>query len=166
MSLLSGCSLFIGNVKPVEEKSERYDIMDLEKADADWMRLPSQSDPARTDISDLAFQSKSTASIISLNSACRPSWRGDEPNLQEFSRQLLLGITDQGQRTQDQVDVASVPALRTTVDGKMSGRTVKLQTVVLKKEECVYDLMYVAQPDRFESQNDIFSRFVASLRLK
>ena len=37
----NGCSLLIGNIKPVDEKSEDYIIMDLSKYDPDWIRLNS-----------------------------------------------------------------------------------------------------------------------------
>src|SRR4051794_2027464 len=72
----SGCSLFFGNVKPTEERSTQYGVMDLSKGKSDWIKLDpkSSSDPAdneglketdapTTGISDIAYQSKTTASI-------------------------------------------------------------------------------------------------------
>jgi hypothetical protein len=41
-----------------------------------------------------------------------------------------------------------------------------LRTFVLRRGDCVYDLMYVARPDRFAENEQDFSRFADSLKLK
>src|SRR5689334_22833806 len=74
--VFSSCSVLVGNVKPVDEKSENYGVADLSKENADWVRVEGEksakSAETNTEVADVAFQSKQTASIISLNSACRP----------------------------------------------------------------------------------------------
>lgn len=156
----SGCGILIGNVKPVEDKTEDYRVLDLSKENSDWKKIEGES--------DVAFQSKSTASIISLNTACRPL-RSHEPNdkiaLREFTRQLLLGVEPDEEPSERDLTVAGVKALETTVKGKLQSRNVNLRSVVLKKEQCVYDLMYVAKPDNFSQHESLFSRFVSSLKL-
>src|SRR4051812_47677682 len=79
---ISGCAL-IGNVKPVAEKSESYGVMDLSKENPEWVKLDTSEtrsgenssggsqETETTEVSDVAYQSKRNASIISLNSACR-----------------------------------------------------------------------------------------------
>src|SRR5690242_15131208 len=70
----SGCSLFFGNIKPVEEKSTSYGILDLSVNSAEWVRVESNQEATespQSGISDMAFQSKRTASIISISSACK-----------------------------------------------------------------------------------------------
>ena len=39
---LSGCGVLIGNVKPVDEKSEAYGVMDLSKESPEWRKLDPQ----------------------------------------------------------------------------------------------------------------------------
>lgn len=178
----AACSTLIGNVKPVDEKSETYGVADLARENSDWIKLSAaeqglqnSKDPRESsdsqEIPDIAFQSKQTASIISLNSACRPNTpenieKSDVEELRNFSQQLLLGISDVTQRDEKVMTVQKSPALETTIQGKLNGEAMMLRTVVLRRARCVYDLMYVARPERFSKQESDFSHFVASLKLK
>jgi hypothetical protein len=177
MLLQSGCSLFFGSVKPVEEKSDAYGIMDLSKINSDWTRLDPKSTsdqatnqdapPPESGISDVVFQSKSSASIISINSACKNYKKGEEKqDLQALTNELLLGISDILLREEAKVIIEGTPALQTTVEGKLNRENMMLRTVVLQRSHCIYDLMYIARPERFKENEGDFSRFISSLRLK
>jgi len=177
---LSGCSVVVGNVKPLDEKSTEYGVMDLSRSNQDWKKL----DPAKTaaqgesvkvqdvnptEVSDVAYQSVSTASIVSLDSACRaadPEKPYPERDLKTLTDLLLLGITDVTLREERGMEVQKTPGLETTIQGKLNGEPMKLRTVVVKRQNCVYDLVYMARPQFFEKQLVDFSHFVASLRLR
>ena len=168
----SGCGLLFTTVKPVDEKSKNYRVADLSKDNLDWTRLePSASDsspasaPAESsDLTDVAYQSKQTASIISLNSACR--LKAGPDSLAVISHELILGVTEVSQHDEKNIDVSGMPALETTLQGKLNGEPIAMKTVVLKKEACTYDLIYVARPAHFLAQQADFSHFVSSLHLK
>jgi len=171
----SACSLFFGNIKPIEEKSTAYGIQDLSVTNSDWVRLDSKShsessdtkDHPQSGVSDMAFQSIKTASIISINSACRATNASESrQGLKELTRELLLGISEITMREETPLTLQNTPALRTTIKGRINDEEMMLQTVVLQRAKCVYDLMYVTRPDRFEANERDFSSFVASLRLK
>jgi hypothetical protein len=172
----SGCSLFFGNVKPVEEKSESYGFLDLSKTNPDWVRLDpktslevdeTSSPSPESEISDVVFQSKNAASIISLNSACKSyKTSGETLPLKTLTNELLLGISEVSYRDETPLTMEGSPALQTTIQGKLNGENMKLRTVVLQKLNCVYDLMYVARPEHFNAGEPDFSRFVSSLRLR
>lgn len=175
----SGCSVVVGNVKPLEEKSTTYGVMDLNRSNSDWKKLdPTKTaaqnesvkvqDVSPTEVSDVAYQSASTASIISLDSACRLSAESLNPgqDLRSITDLLLLGITDVTYRAERGMEVQKTPALETTITGSLNGEVMQLRTVVLKRQNCVYDLVYMARPTHFESQLADFSHFVASLKLK
>jgi hypothetical protein len=173
----SACGIFLGNVKPVDEKSQDYGVMDLSKVDPDWVKLPpaaqqpeeTQKDPnvTSTEVADIAFQSKRTSSIISINSACRESYKVRAPTLQTLTHELLLGFTDiKTQMERDVMIQQKYPALETTVQGKINDEETKLRTIVLRRNNCVYDLTYVARPERFADQEPVYINFVESLRLK
>jgi hypothetical protein len=177
----SACSVVVGNVKPLEEKSTEYGVMDLSKSNSDWLKLDpkktaaqsesiKEQDVSPTEVSDVAFQSKSTASIISLDSACRnlDSTTNTSVNrdLRTLTDLLLLGITDVTLRTERGMEVQKTPALETTIQGKLNGEPMQIRTVVLKRQSCVYDLVYMARPQFFERHLDDFLHFVASLRLR
>lgn len=176
----TGCSLLLGNVRPVEEKSDSYRIMDMTKINPDestWTKLESASntaeasvqskqDNATSALSDVAYQSQKTASIISLDSACRPSYGTEKQNLHEFSRLLFLGITNIKLQTEKERAIQGLPALETTVHGTMNGETAMLKAIVLRKGSCIYDLMYIARPESFEKEMPDFENFVSSLRFQ
>lgn len=177
LSLLffSSCSTLVGNVKPVDEKSRRYRVEEL--SGTNWKKLDpkklvspdstvdTQSDAFSSEVSDLSYQSVKTAAIISLNSSCREG----RPQMQDLglvTRELLLGIGDVTEKNDRTFQIEGVPALETTIAGKIGGQSTKIRTVVLSKDSCVYDIMYVSQPAKFAVHEADFTRFVSSLRLR
>lgn len=171
----TGCGLLLGNVRPVDEKSTRYGVTDLAKDNpAVWARLDAteegadQRDPeaTATEVSDVAFQAKTSPSIVALNSACRPSVVTHDKSLSDLTHELLLGISEVAQRVERSLTVQATPALETTLRGKMNGKPIAVRSVVLRRDACVYDLLYMAPPAQFSELEADFSRFVASLRLK
>lgn len=176
--LLSGCSVLFGTIKPVAEKSSGYQVLQLHEEHSQWEKLDpretSKSESASsveeeenedTKESDLVFQSKESASIISLNSACRARNATLNRNLEDFTELLFLGMTDIKNRETERVRISQQTALQTTLEGKMNQQPVKLRTIVLRKQQCIYDLMFVSQPERFDADLEYFDKFSKSLRL-
>lgn len=183
-SLLS-CGVLIGSVKPVTEKAKSYRILELSDRDQDWVKLSSadqvtlksnrsdeitendDSEGLQQSTSDLAYQSSSTASIISINSGCRMGWKPEKSseNLKSLTDRLVLGFTQISSRSEKKLVVSQVPALETTLKGEIQGQQMILKAVVLVNNGCVYDLMYIAKPDSFFKQEQIFSLFVSSLKV-
>lgn len=174
----SSCSTIVGTIKPVDEKSEDYSAIDLAREyPGIWKKLEekqlvprdaeigSNTDAFSSEITDVAYQSTKTAAIISLNSSCRQG-REQVINLSPVLRELLLGMTEVEERTEAPMKVSGVPALGSTVEGKMAGERTKIRAVVLSKDECVYDLMYISRPNRFKVHEDDFNRFVSSFKLR
>lgn len=174
VSLASGCGLLIGNVKPVEEKSDQYGVADLSKDyPGKWTRLTTKQqggdvknpEATATEIPDAAYQSPQTAAVISINSSCRSGETADT-DLKTLANQLTYGISNVSRRTEQNLTLQGTEALQTTVQGQMSQNNIALKTVVLKKNGCIYDLLYMAPPEHFASSEPDFDKFVASLRLK
>ena len=171
----SGCGVLVGNIKQVDEKSQSYGIADLSKMNPDWTKLDPKSfgeinpqqdaDTTSTEVSDVAFQSKNSASIISLNSACRTGKTYEDKDLRTLTN-VLLGASDVTLRDEKNLDISGAAGLQTTILGRINGEHVMLRTVVFKRQTCVYDLVYVARPQTFQAHEEDFSHFVASLRLK
>ncbi|MCM0605693.1 MAG: hypothetical protein KA715_06345 [Xanthomonadaceae bacterium] len=172
---VSACGILIGNVKPVAEKSETYGILDLTNEDPDWSRVDSvqpqqlESD-AKDDgsITDVSFQSKKTASTITLNSTCRDSLRLRSQSLSSYTKSLFLGLSniDYKEEKETLMIKRGVPALQTTVRGKLNNEPVMLRAIVFKNDNCLYDLLYVARPQFFKTQEAVFKRFSESLTLR
>lgn len=173
LALLGGCSLFFGTVK-VDERSDRYTLMDLVKKDPSvWSRLAreqgeSGADP--TGSSDWTYQSKTTGSIISANSSCRGQTPEPDPKIQDSlraqSKLLMLGISSLQPKTERELTVAGEPALESTVEGKMGSQRIRMRSVVLRKGRCQYDLIYIAEPQRFTEHEALFAEFTDSLRIR
>ncbi len=169
----SGCALIFGNVSPVEEKSEAYDILKLDQTNPDWIRIPpdQQNDatPGEPDefATDIAYQSRLTASVITVNSACRLLYEKDPPpDLRDFTQSLLLGFTHLSQRNESSANISGSPGLRTTVSCRLNDQPMMLRTVVVHHRRCVFDLVYIARPEHFPKEEETFERFVASLRFR
>jgi hypothetical protein len=166
--LLSSCGILVGNVKPVASKSSAYEIMNLSRIRPSWTAIEAnvadESDGKTNDQSDLTYQDRETGAIIALNSVCRGLYAAEPQSLERASRNLLLGLQATTDRVERKVVVANRPALETTAKGRIEGRTMMLRTVVLQNGRCIYDLMYLSSPQSFPTQENDFSKFVASLQ--
>lgn len=191
----SGCSLLIGNVRPLDEKAVNYSISDLSKKNPNWKKLessnssgplekkkspsqptlPSESGSTTStndlssesdELSDIAFQSSVTASIISLNSACRKGRDHDQSDLKTLTRLLFLGILEIKIQEEKMISLQGIDGLQTTVTGNLNQEEMMLQTIVFKKKECLFDLLFLSRPHHYHSDIGIFNEFVASLQLK
>jgi hypothetical protein len=157
----TGCGVLVGNIKPVSEKSDDYQVKDLSRQDSDWVKLPPQEN---SNESDVAYQSKSSGALISLNTSCRELNRTQ--SLQAVSDLLFLGISDIEEKKEKSLMIQDSPALETTVTGKLNQEPTKIRATVIKKDRCIYDVLYVTRPKSFSSKEGDYSAFVHSLRLE
>ncbi len=165
----TACGILLGNVKPVEEKSKNYEVLNLSSEDSDWLRVPGDktSEANAKGVFDMAYQSKATASIISLNSACRAQPVEQTPvALKTLARPLFFGVSDVTLREEKDLTIAKGPAFETTIRGNLGAKEMIMRAVVLHRSGCIYDLMLIAQPKYFMECEAAFSHFVASLKIK
>ena len=176
--MTSGCSTLVGSIAPVDEKSEKYGILNLaEENPKVWRELSEKqlqprdakigtnSEAFSSEVTDFAYQSLVTSAIISLNSSCRKG-RGPIPDLNPYLRELFLGMTDVKDEPAKKVTLSDMQGLERTVEGKMAGEETKIRAIVLSRNDCVFDLMYISRPNRFQTHEADFNRFVSSLRLR
>lgn len=171
--LQTGCTLFFGNIKPVEQKSSSYKVTDLALRSSDWERVDQtkrnnieDENSPQSGVVDTAFQAKQTGSIISINSLCKHYDYDKSKDLTELSRELLLDVTHPVVTAKKEITVDQRPALETTIQGKVGSKPMTVRTVVLQRENCVFDLMYVAPTEKFNLNEEEFSSFVSSFRFK
>jgi len=165
----SGCATLVGTVPPIEERARGYAFEAPSAASPDWQLIeePDQEGGRQdSDASDVAWQSSRTASVISLTSACRRSENDTEtPSLEELTDRLFQGVTDVLRRESRKRIQSGIPALETTVEGRLSGEAVRMCAVVLHADRCTYDAMLIGRPDRVGADAVAFQRFVDSLHL-
>ena len=170
----SGCSvskLLVGQVNPVDEKSHSIQIVPVEAIDPSWKRIEiSDGGPSRNDLPDRAWQSSKTASVISLNSACRQSnddaQHSGEMGLKEITADLISPWEGLASKTEKEILFSGFPALETTAEGLYYNRKRKFQTVVVKTPTCIYDLIFLSPPKSFAQDLTIFQKFRDKLVLK
>jgi hypothetical protein len=115
---------------------------------------------------DLAWSHDGLAAVVQVNAVC------DQPDqdvpLQALTRHLLNGFTAYTYPPVAPEDAQLVPldgreAQRTHLVAKLDGVPRELLLVVLKKDDCVYDLALVAPPgERYAAALPAFERLVAS----
>ena len=113
---------------------------------------------------DLELRHLGSAGTIAANATCDGGMKARRPGL--LVRQLLIGIQDRRVIESSEVDVAGHPAARALVDARQEGSQdrVRIETIVLMDNRCVYDFMHVAPPAAFADTRDDFTRFVDSFR--
>ena len=166
MLTLTGCSVLIGNIKPSTEKSSSYSVQAPPEKDPDWIRVVesnAQGAP-QEERSDVVYQSKSTNSIISINTTCRERDTSRENDLRGYTNLLLMGVQQISDRSERPLTVGKESGLETTLNGSLQGQSMRFQTVVFRRSLCVYDLMFLAQPQHFETKQAAFAEFVKTLR--
>lgn len=97
--------------------------------------------------------------VIAVNSECED--HGD-PSLAVLTNHLLIGFEDRVIRERESLQISGRGALRTRVAATLDGVPVEMELTVLKKDGCVYDLVYLAPPHRFEEHLSTYRRVVAS----
>jgi len=169
--IYTGCgttiSSLIGSEGPIDEKSSQYGVMILSRQSSDWIMIASgKVSDTETQIADTTYQNIQSQGIISINSSCNSAVTGKPNPLSNAMNLLFLGMKDISSQKEETLVISGYPALSRTTQGEMDGLRTKIQAIVVQKNDCIYDLMYVSSPEHFEDDQAIFTQFVSSLRLK
>lgn len=105
----------------------------------------------------LAFRDEG-GGTIAVDTRCRKDG-GDVP-LASLTQHLFLGFTDREILTQTVVPFDGREAMHTRIEAKLDGVPKKFSVWVMKKDDCVHDLYYLADPAHFERGQAAFERFV------
>ena len=107
---------------------------------------------------DLAWVHVGTAHVLAMNATCDE--HGD-PSLQVLTAHLTFGFTDKELKTRAEKRIDGREALVSQYAAKLDGVEVELELVVLKKNGCVHDFMYVAPAGHLEDQRSAFDHLLA-----
>ncbi|MGZ3422582.1 MAG: hypothetical protein ACXVEE_32260 [Polyangiales bacterium] len=107
----------------------------------------------------LAFHDKETGGSMNVFARCGQD--GEDVPLSALTKHLLIGFTERQYVEEKVVPMDGREALHTVVNAKLDGVPLSLSIYVLKKNGCVYDLVWVAPPDRFSAGIAGFEAFVA-----
>jgi hypothetical protein len=134
---LVGCAssaAFDGNVYRGRNVSFR-----VASVPASWSRV---SLPA----ADLAFRDDAHDASVLINSRCHPE-DTDAP-LVSLTGHLIIGTTDRQLSKEETVAFDDREARHTVLTARLDGVPMTYDIFVMKKDGCVFDLVYVAPPAR------------------
>ena len=82
----------------------------------------------------------------------------------DLERHLLLGLRERETLEESEASLAGRPGVHVLVEGRMHDSTerVRIESYTVKDGRCVYDLLYAAPADTFDSSRGDFGRFVQS----
>jgi hypothetical protein len=110
----------------------------------------------------IAFRDVSNDATIAVNGRCGK----DAPDvpLVSLTQHLFLQFTEREILTQEVMPFDQREAMHTVMLAKLDGVPKKFDVWVLKKDGCVYDLLFIASPERFEAGIELFRRFAQGFK--
>ena len=118
----------------------------------DWHRV-------NLDDSALAFRDGRGSSIL-VSGRC--DLKVDDVPLVALTNQLVMGTTERELVKEETFPFDKREARHTVMKAKLDGVPLVWDVYVMKKNGCVYDMVYVAPPDHFEEGSGPFERFAPS----
>ncbi len=97
--------------------------------------------------SDASWIHETYHATLMVNALCEGV---DDAPLTALTNHLLFGTTDREFVEQEEVMVSRRAALESTVNFKLDGVPRRMKALVMKKDGCVYDIVYASPPDTFE----------------
>ncbi len=122
---------------------------------AEWRRVSIEG-------ADLAFRDDGRSGSALFDVRCGS--RSDDAPLSALTQHLIIGTTEREYDAQDTVPFDRREALHTLLRAKLDGVPMQYDIYVMKKDGCIYDLVYVAPPGRFGEGAAAFERFASGLQ--
>lgn len=110
---------------------------------------PASWEMMRVGDSALTFDDRSTGAMIAVNGRCDKD--GEDVPLASLTKHLFLQFKPVNVLSEEIQPFDGREAMRTDVSAKLDGVERRLVVWVMKKDKCVYDVWYIARPDRFTS---------------
>lgn len=120
---------------------------------------PSAWEQLSADGASLAFRDAAAGATIAINARCGKD-ANDVP-LASLTQHLFLQFTERDLVSQEVVPFDGREAMHTVMAAKLDGVPKKFDVWVLKKDGCVYDLLLIAEPAKFEGSVGEFRKYVS-----
>lgn len=113
--------------------------------------------PLEIEHAAVAFRDDTHLASVMVHARCDlPS---DDAPLLALTNHLLIGTTERDVASEDTVSFDGREARHTIVTAKLDGVRQTFDLWVMKKDGCVYDLVYVAAPQSYAAGAPAFDRF-------
>jgi hypothetical protein len=140
-----------------------FDSGVLHKGDLTVRFGPVPSGWARIEVegADIAYRDEGREGSTLFDVRCRGR-DGDAP-LSALTEHLIMGTTAREVERQETIAFDGREAMHTVMNAKLDGVPMQYDLFVMKKDGCVYDLVYVAPPDHFPQGAPSFEAFALGL---
>ncbi len=119
--------------------------------------VPASWTPITVQGADVAYRDEAHEGSVLFDVRCHD--RDDDAPLPSLTEHLIMGTTARDVQREDTIPFDGREALHTVMTAKLDGVPMQYDLYVMKKDGCVYDLVYVAPPDRFAAGSGSFERF-------
>lgn len=120
---------------------------------------PASWQPIQAEGTGLAFRDAAAGATIAVSGRCGKD--AEDVPLVSLTQHLFLMFTEREILQEEVVPFDGREALHTVMRAKLDGVPKQFDVWVLKKDGCVYDLYFIAQPDRFDAGVPAFRTFVS-----
>jgi hypothetical protein len=124
----------------------------IPKVATEWQRLEHRQ-------AALAFRDPEAQATILVNGRC--GLGSDDVPLAALTQHLFLDFTRRTVESQETVPFDGREAMHTSLSAELDGVPMRYDAWVMKKDGCVYDLLFFASPDSFDRG---YPRFEALVR--
>jgi hypothetical protein len=117
--------------------------------------------PLADEPSVLTLSHTQLAAGITISVSCEQA--RDVP-LDILTRHLFFGFKNMQVQQQGPQVLNGVPALETVARARLDGREVQLHSYVVRRDGCIYDMVYFASPQDYSRGEPSFERMMAGFR--
>jgi len=118
---------------------------------------PNPYEEIKVSSADHVWQSLKTGNTIAVNSSCVERNKED---LHSLEKGIFSGVDNVIVRSETKITVDGAPADRTYAEGKTDNIPISIDLVVIEKNNCTYDLAYVARTATFAAERALFDNFI------
>lgn len=111
---------------------------------------------------DLAFRNTQFDGTMTVDSTCNEKKKNY--SLKALSESLLIGIKGKEALGREEITVDGQPALKTIYIGSLDNVPIKIATVVVRKNICIYDFTYASSSEHFDIGIVDFNNFVSQFK--
>jgi hypothetical protein len=117
--------------------------------------------PVTDELSLLTLTHSHLAAGIAISVSCD---RQRDVSLSVLTRHLFFGFKNMEILQQEPQTLNGVPAMKTIARARLDGHEVQVQSYVVRRDSCVYDMVYFATPQDYSRGEPSFERMIAGLR--
>jgi len=150
---LASCRATVGRVIGQQFVSPAY-AFEVPLPGDEWQPVPDEP-------SVLTLAHKQLAAGITISVTCD---REREVPLDILTRHLFFGFKNMEILHQEPQALNGVPALKTVARASLDGREVQVHSYVVRRDGCIYDMVYVASPQDYSRGEPSFARMMAGFR--